>query len=140
MLVDNTWAVYVMLLLQCTFSPHAIYFLCRTVVRASRSSLHFVAQVNHGSHATWYPIFHFCFSSLLLRSRPSFSLSLVVVTQIRGYNTGSSPLLPTTARALHFLTREDFSRLFPRGAYQDELRTCVPALRIGCIQHNILLL
>ena len=33
---------------------------------------------------------------------PSFSLSLLVVIQIRGQVAGSSPLLPTTVRALHF--------------------------------------
>ena len=31
-----------------------------------------------------------------------FSLSLLVVTQIRGHTAGSSPPLPTMARALHF--------------------------------------
>ena len=31
-----------------------------------------------------------------------FSLSLLVVTQIRGHTAGSSPPLSTTVRALHF--------------------------------------
>ena len=35
--------------------------------------------------------------------RPSFSLSLLVVTRIRGHTAGSSPPLPTTAvRGLYF--------------------------------------
>ena len=34
--------------------------------------------------------------------RPSFSLSLLDVTQIRGHIAGSSPHLPTTVRALNF--------------------------------------
>ena len=45
-----------------------------------------------------------------------FSLPpIIVVTQIRGHIAGRlfSPL-PTTVRALHFLSREDFSSFFPR--------------------------
>ena len=42
--------------------------------------------------------------------RPSFSLSLLVVAQIRGHIAGSSPPLPTTVRALHFY-RENTSTL-----------------------------
>ena len=42
--------------------------------------------------------------------RPSFSLSILVVTQIRGHVAGSSPPLPTTVRALHFY-RENISAL-----------------------------
>ena len=42
--------------------------------------------------------------------RPSVSLSLLVVTQIRGHIAGSSPPLPTTVRALHFY-REKISAL-----------------------------
>ena len=53
------------------------------------------------------------FSSHLLSSA-FYSLSLLVVTQIRGHIAGSSPPLPTTVRALHFLSREDFSSFFPR--------------------------
>ena len=46
------------------------------------------------------PPFLFVPSHLL--SSPFFSLSLLVVTQIRGHIAGSSPPLPTTVRALHF--------------------------------------
>ena len=49
----------------------------------------------------------FCFPALffvhsIYYLHPSFSLSLPVVTQIRGQITGSSPSLSTTVRALHF--------------------------------------
>ena len=53
--------------------------------------------------------FLFFFPSHLLSS-PFFSLSLLVVTQIRGHIAGSSPPLPTTVRALHFY-REKISAL-----------------------------
>ena len=53
----------------------------------------------------FHPIYHL---------RPSFlSPSYAVVTQIRSHIAGSSPL-PTTVRALHFFSREDFSCFFPR--------------------------
>ena len=39
--------------------------------------------------------------------------SLLVVTQIRGHIAGSFPPLPTTVRALHFLSRDYFSTFFP---------------------------
>ena len=46
--------------------------------------------------------FHFFFfPDPIYHLRPSCSLSLLVVTQIRGHIAGSSPLLPTTVRALH---------------------------------------
>ena len=50
------------------------------------------------------PVSCFCFSFFLpiFYLRPSFSLSLLVVTQIRGHRASSSPLLPTTVRAFHF--------------------------------------
>ena len=41
---------------------------------------------------------------------PSFSLSLIVGTQIRGHIAGSSPAVPATVRALHFY-RENISAL-----------------------------
>ena len=53
--------------------------------------------------------FLFFFPSHLLSS-PFFSLSLLVVTQIRCHIAGSSPPLPTTVRALHFY-REKISAL-----------------------------
>ena len=40
-----------------------------------------------------------------LSSSPFYSLSLPVVTQIRGHISGSSSPLPTTVRALHFISR-----------------------------------
>ena len=61
-------------------------------------------------------VFFFCFFSIpfiifaLLFSLPP----TVVVTQIRGNIEGSHLPLPTTVRALHFLSREDFSSFFPR--------------------------
>ena len=51
----------------------------------------------------------FFFSHPIYYLRPSI-LSLLVVTQIRGHIAGSSPPLPTTARALHFF-REKISAL-----------------------------
>ena len=51
----------------------------------------------------------FFFSSHSLSS-PFHYLSLLVATQIRGHIAGSSPLLPTTVRALHFY-REKISAL-----------------------------
>ena len=45
-----------------------------------------------------------------LLSSPFYSLSLLVVTQIRGHIAGSSPPLPTTVRALNFY-REEISAL-----------------------------
>ena len=67
---------------------------------------------------TRYALFFFsfpCFSSPShLLSSPFCSLSLLVVTQIRGHIAGSSSPLPATVRALHFLSREDFSSFFPR--------------------------
>ena len=56
---------------------------------------------------------HFFFPPCHLYLRPSI-LSLLVATQIRGHIAGSSPPLPTTVRALHFLSREDFSSFLPR--------------------------
>ena len=46
--------------------------------------------------------FYFYFSNPLYYFRLSFSVSLQVVTQIRGHMAGSSPPLPTAVRALHF--------------------------------------
>ena len=54
-------------------------------------------------------LFFFFFPSHLLSS-PFCSLSLLVVTQIRGHIAGSFPPLPTTVRALHFY-RESISAL-----------------------------
>ena len=54
------------------------------------------------------------FSIPFILSSPFCSLSLPVVTQIRGHIAGSSPPLPTTVRALHFLSQENFSCFFPR--------------------------
>ena len=55
-------------------------------------------------------LFVLFFSPSHLLSSPSFFLSLLVVTQIRGHIAGSSPPLPTTVRALHFY-REKISAL-----------------------------
>ena len=56
---------------------------------------------------TWYQVY---FSIPFILSSPFYSLSLLVVTQIRGHIAGSSPPLPTTGRALHFY-REKISAL-----------------------------
>ena len=61
-----------------------------------------------------FPFFSFSFFLFfhpIYYLRPSIlSLSLLVVTQIRGHIAGSSPPLPTTVRALHFY-REKISAL-----------------------------
>ena len=57
--------------------------------------------------------FSFFFPSPLLSS-PFYSLSLLVVTQIRGHMAGSSPPLPHYGSCLSFLSREDFSSFFRR--------------------------
>ena len=64
----------------------------------------------------WYPApaariaslfcFCFCFFPSHLLFSPFCSLSLLVVTQIRGHIAGSSPPLPTTVRALHFYRKK----------------------------------
>ena len=54
--------------------------------------------------------FFLSFFPFHLLSSPFYSLSLLVVAQIRGHITGSSPPLPTTVRALHFY-REKISAL-----------------------------
>ena len=54
----------------------------------------------------------FSFSPSHLLSSPFYSVSLPVVTQIRGHIAGSSPPLPTTVRALHFF-RERFQLILP---------------------------
>ena len=54
--------------------------------------------------------FSFFFFSSHSLSSPFHYLSLLVATQIRGHIAGSSPLLPTTVRALHFY-REKISAL-----------------------------
>ena len=64
------------------------------------------------------------FSSHLLSSRPSCSVSLLVVTQIRGHIAGSSPPLPTTVRALHFIERK--IQLFLPSSTRVKL--CLPTL------------
>ena len=62
------------------------------------------------------------FSHPIHHIRPSF-LSLLVVTQIRGYIAGSSPPLPTTVRALHFY-REKISVL----PSSTRVELCLPTL------------
>ena len=57
---------------------------------------------------------HFFFFPSHLLSSPFCSLSLLVVIQIRGHTAGCSSPIPTAVRALHFLSREDFSSFFPR--------------------------
>ena len=55
------------------------------------------------------------FSSSHSLSSPCFVLAAVVVTQIRFHIAcASRPPPHCTARALHILSREDFSRFFPR--------------------------
>ena len=71
----------------------------------------------------------FCFPALffvhsIYYLHPSFSLSLPVVTQIRGQITGSSPSLSTTVRALHFYREKN--QLFLPSSTPVEL--CLPTL------------
>ena len=61
---------------------------------------------------TLYSLCNFFFSPVYFL-RPSFSLPLLVDTQLRGHIAGSFPPFPTTVRALHFLSREDFSSFLP---------------------------
>ena len=65
---------------------------------------------HHKLVRTWYE-YSFFFSCFFFIPFIIFALlfSLVVLTQIRGHVAGSSLPLPTTVRALHFLSREDFS-------------------------------
>ena len=59
--------------------------------------------------------FSFFFLSIpFILPLPFCSLSLLVVTQMRGHIAGSSHPLPTTVRASHFLSRQCFSSFFPR--------------------------
>ena len=68
----------------------------------------------------YYPIL---FSHHIHDMDPSFSLSLLVVTQIRGHIAGSSPPLPTTVRALH--SYRDNSSALPSSIRLD---LCLPTL------------
>ena len=86
--------------------------------RYSTVPLHIVARsVNQkclvAQKRQYFFSFLFFFPSHLLSS-PFYHLSLLVVTQIRGHVAGSSPPVPTTVRALHLLSREDFSSFLPR--------------------------
>ena len=60
--------------------------------------------------------------------RPSFSLSLVVVTHIRGHIGGSSTPLPSTVRALHFC-REKISS--PSSPVDSRRIVLTPALSVA---------
>ena len=55
-------------------------------------------------------LYTYTFFPIPLLYSPFYSLSLLVVTQIRGHMAGSSPPLPSTVRALHFY-REKISSL-----------------------------
>ena len=68
-----------------------------------------VRRLNSAATLVFSSSFLFFFPSHLL-SPPSYSLSVLVVTQIRGHTAGSSPPLPTTVRALHFF-RDNISAL-----------------------------
>ena len=59
-----------------------------------------VTYADERAQGTFFFFFFFFLSHLLFS--PFYSLSLLVVTQIRGHIAGSSPPLPTTVRALHF--------------------------------------
>ena len=63
----------------------------------------------------------FFFPPSHLLSSPFYSLSLLVVAQIRGHIAGSSPPLPTTVRAVHFY-REKISAL---SSLVDSRRICL---------------
>ena len=96
----------------------------RTILRGG-----IVMRTNDGPKNPYMPLFlrtilgpdYFSFFFLLffpshLLSSPFYSLSLLVVTQIRGDMAGSSPPLPTTVRSLAFLSRQDF--VYPRKILQ----------------------
>ena len=61
---------------------------------------------NPGTFFLFFSVFHFSFffffSIPFILSSPFYSLSLLVVTQIRGHTAGSAPPLPATVRGLHF--------------------------------------
>ena len=82
----------------------------RRILHSVKSALPIFSRVIIG---VYMYIYNICFFPSRLLSSPFCSLSLllilIVVTQIRGHIAGSSPPLPTTVRALHFLSREDFS-------------------------------
>ena len=65
------------------------------------------------------------FPPRLLSSAFFLSETLLVATQIRGHIAGSSPPVPTTVRAWHFLSREDFSSFLPSST---RVELCLPTL------------
>ena len=68
-----------------------------------------------------------------LLSSPFYSLSLLVVTQIRGHISGSAPPLPTTVRALHFC-RENIPAI---SSLVDSRRIVLTHAIIRCFQQLI---
>ena len=81
--------------------------------------------------------FSFFFVSSHLLCSPFCSLSLLVVTQIRGNIAGSSPPLPTKVRALHFYREHtsalpslvDLRRIVPTHARRSRSRVTSPIRR-----------
>ena len=68
-----------------------------------RSTKYFVfCSLLVGPHCILFYFFH-----PIYYLRPPFSLSLLVVAQIRGHIAGSSTPLPTTVRASHFFIAND---------------------------------
>ena len=76
----------------------------------------------YGRSRLLFFLFSFFFPSHLLSS-PFYSLSPLVVTQIRGHIAGSFPPLPTTVRALQFY-REEISAL----PSSTRVALCLPTL------------
>ena len=81
----------------------------RIRIRAGCAAL-LIRWQHYYRYCAFFPFFFPLIPFIIFALRPSFSLSLVVVTQIRGHITGSSPPLPTTVRALQFY-REKISAL-----------------------------
>ena len=79
-------------------------------IRSSNICLKRFTDVPKGEPASGSFRFFFSFFPSHSLSSPFYSLSLLVVTQIRGHIAGSFPTLPTTVRALH-LYREKISPL-----------------------------
>ena len=75
-------------------------------INSNKSTLQYITAVRPFG---FFFLFSFFFHPIYYL-RPFYSRSLLVVTQIRGHITGSSPPLPTTVRALHFF-RENSSAL-----------------------------
>ena len=115
------------IVLSPVLTPFKIIFGCPS--RAAPFAL-LIDFVRTGAITQLIPVayllfFYVFFSPSHLLSSPFYSLSLLVVTQIRGQIAGYSPPLPTKVRALHFFFTKIF-RLFLPSSTRVEL--CLPTL------------